>query len=349
MIGGFRNRLIAGGNILNGTIDYQEYQNLRGAVKGPLLTDVAMEIGEPFGLCRKQFLHPAELSLSLPARSSFMRCATSKIASSPTATSPAAAPGDILSPKVARSGMSIPPGRCSAISRAAPRCRASTRTPSRRRRCSNVDAQTATTYEIGTRGRRPDFTWDLSLYRAEISNELQCLTDVAVSLLHRRRTRTAPFIRASRPGFGVAFLKSVFAQEDRVWFNVAYTYNDFFFDGDARCGNNRLPGAPPHYIRAEVLYKHPSGFYAGPNVEWMPQSLLRRQRQQPHDRTLCAAELQGRLRHGATAGPAISKRATCSTPATSRAPSSPRSPPPHRRCSIPASAARSIGGLRYRM
>ena len=96
--------------------------------------------------------------------------------------------------------------------------------------------------------------------------------------------RTSPFslctvVNADRTvhqgveaGFGVAFLKSTFQQDDRFWFNLAYTYNDFFFDGDARWGNNQLPGVPPHTIRAEVLYKHPSGFYAGPNVEWMPKS-----------------------------------------------------------------------------
>src|SRR5262249_43917906 len=43
---------------------------------------------------------------------------------------------------------------------------------------SNVKEQTATTYEIGTRGRLPDYTWDLAAYRAEIRNELQCLTVV---------------------------------------------------------------------------------------------------------------------------------------------------------------------------
>jgi iron complex outermembrane receptor protein len=75
-------------------------------------------------------------------------------------------------------------------------------------------------------------------------------------------------------GLGVAFLKSIFAQEDRVWFNLAYTYSDFRFDGDATWGNNRLPGVPPHYLRAEVLYKHLNGFYAGPNVEWMPQAFF---------------------------------------------------------------------------
>ena len=37
-------------------------------------------------------------------------------------------------------------------------------------------------------------------------------------------------------------------------------------------GNNQLPGAPPQYIRAELLYKHPSGVSFGPNIEWVPES-----------------------------------------------------------------------------
>ena len=51
---------------------------------------------------------------------------------------------------------------------------------------SNVDAQTATTYEIGTRGRRPDLTWDLSLYRAEHQERVAVPEDIAVQPLHRR-------------------------------------------------------------------------------------------------------------------------------------------------------------------
>jgi iron complex outermembrane recepter protein len=75
-------------------------------------------------------------------------------------------------------------------------------------------------------------------------------------------------------GLGIAFVKSAFATEDRFWFNLAYTYNDFFFDGDAKYGNNQMPGVPPHYVRAEILYRHPGGFYAGPNAEWMPQEFF---------------------------------------------------------------------------
>jgi iron complex outermembrane receptor protein len=59
---------------------------------------------------------------------------------------------------------------------------------------------------------------------------------------------------------------------DRIWLNVAYTLNDFYFDADPTFGNNLLPGAPRHYLRSELLYKHPSGVYFGPNIEWVPEA-----------------------------------------------------------------------------
>ena len=76
-------------------------------------------------------------------------------------------------------------------------------------------------------------------------------------------------------GLGAAVFKNVFArggETDKIWLNLAYTYNDFRFDNDATFGNNQLPGAPRHFLRAEVLYKHGNGFYIGPNVEWVPQA-----------------------------------------------------------------------------
>ncbi len=135
----------------------------------------------------------------------------------------------------------------------------------------NLRAQTATTYEVGTRGVRPDLSWDLSLYRSKSRTKLQCLTTSIFSpcsIVNADRT----VHQGVEAGLGVAFLKSLVTVEDRVWFNAAYTYNDFFFVRDALYGNNRLPGVPTHYLRAEVLYRHPSGFYAVPNVEWSPQS-----------------------------------------------------------------------------
>lgn len=70
-------------------------------------------------------------------------------------------------------------------------------------------------------------------------------------------------------------MKSIFvlgSSPDRLWLNVAYTLNDFRFDGDRNFHDNELPGAPRHYLRSELLYKHPSGVFFGPNVEWVPQA-----------------------------------------------------------------------------
>ncbi len=138
-------------------------------------------------------------------------------------------------------------------------------------------AQRATTYEIGTRGNRTDYTWDLSLYRAEIDDELQCITIVTPFFTNTCSVTNADSTvhQGVEAGFGAAVLKSLFVTgrtPDKLWLNTAYTFNDFHFADDALWGDNELPGAPRHYVRAELLYKHPSGVYAGPNIEWVPQA-----------------------------------------------------------------------------
>jgi iron complex outermembrane recepter protein len=274
IVGGVRNRLVAGVNALVGAFDYQEYVNLGGAVKGALVRDEWWKPQNYSAYAENNFY--VLPNVALVAGAQFLHAVRDRqdqFLSDGDQTYRRT--WDILSPKV---GVLWDVDRSwqvfGNISRSAevPTFDAATFTTFAAT-LPIVDAQTATTYEIGTRGRRPDFTWDIALYRAELRNELQCL-------------RTSPFslctvVNADRTvhqgieaGLGVAFLKAMFAQEDRVWFNLAYTYNDFFFDGDAKWGNNRLPGVPPHYLRAEVLYKHPNGFYAGPNVEWVPQEFF---------------------------------------------------------------------------
>jgi iron complex outermembrane receptor protein len=136
---------------------------------------------------------------------------------------------------------------------------------------SDLEAQRATSYEIGTRGRRSDFGWDLSLYRAEMRNELQCLTTAPWALCSQVNVdRTVH--QGLEAGLDAVLLKSSFASGDSLLLNAAYTWNDFRFEGDALYGDNRMPGVPMHFLRAELLYNHPSGLYAGPNVEWSPDS-----------------------------------------------------------------------------
>lgn len=138
---------------------------------------------------------------------------------------------------------------------------------------TSIRPQRATTYEIGTRGRRPDLTWELGFYRANITDELQCLYSSNGSCSVSNADRTIH--QGIEAGVGATIFKGLFDNgpaPDKVWLNLAYTLNDFRFDNDARFGNNVLPGAPRHYLRAELLYKHANGFYVGPNLEWVPES-----------------------------------------------------------------------------
>ena len=270
VIGGHRNRLVMGVNALVGAMDYQEYTNVANATKGALLFST-LDKAQNYTVYAENSFYFLN-NVAFVAGGQFLhavRDREDKFLSDGDQSG--SRTYDIFSPKV---GLlwDIDPGWqvYGNISRSAEVPTFDTNTfaaPA----STNVDAQTATTYEIGTRGRRPDFTWDLSLYRSNLKNELQCLTTAPWALCTvTNADRTIH--QGVEAGVGFAFLKSIHAQDDRVWLNVAYTYSDFRFDSDATWGNNRLPGVPPHYLRAEVLYKNPNGFYAGPNIEWMPQS-----------------------------------------------------------------------------
>lgn len=158
----------------------------------------------------------------------------------------------------------------------------------------SLDAQTATTVEIGTRGRAGRFAWDLAYYHAWLDNELLGF-EVAPGL-----TQTVNAGRTIHQGVEAALDFDVFrglfakaepwcggtrdkdakkvvtspepeTKEDRIVFRQIYLWNDFRFDGDRTFGDNQLAGIPEHYYRAELLYEHPSGFYIGPNLEWVPK------------------------------------------------------------------------------
>jgi iron complex outermembrane receptor protein len=138
----------------------------------------------------------------------------------------------------------------------------------------SLKVQRATTYEVGTRGGLPGLTWDLAVYRADLTNEFQCLA------VGNTGTCTQVNIDASvhqgvEAGGSLRLWEGLWeegSRRDAVWLNAAYTFSDFRFDDDPVFGDNELPGAPRHFLRAELLYKHPSGVYLGPNVEWVPEA-----------------------------------------------------------------------------
>ncbi|MFZ5736325.1 MAG: TonB-dependent receptor family protein [Pseudomonadota bacterium] len=275
IIGGYRNRLVAGVNLLNGRLDNKQYVNIAGQ-KGALAsssldksTNTSVFIEDSFYFLPKvalvagtQFLHATR-----DRRDRFLSDGDQSGSTT----------FNLWSPKGGLLWQIDPNWQAFAnISRSA-------EVPSFGESASgpgipfipftSIRPQRATTYEIGTRGRRPDLTWDLSLYRAEIKDELLCLYSAFGNCNVTNADRTMH--QGVEAGLGVTLFKHLFERAgapDRLWLNMAYTLNDFRFDGDAKFGNNLLPGAPRHYLRAELLYKNPNGFYMGPNVEWVPQA-----------------------------------------------------------------------------
>lgn len=268
IIGGFRNRLVAGVNVVNGEIDNKQYQNI-GGYKGTLLSSSLDKSKNTSAYVENSFYFLPDVAAI--AGTQFLYATRDRTARF-GATSSGSTEFNLWSPKAGLLWNIDPTWQAFAnISRSAevPSFGESSAAPAIP--FWLIRPQTATTYEIGTRGRRPDLTWELTGYRAEIKNELQCMYGAPGQCNVVNADRTIH--QGIEAGLGVAVLRNIFTRDaDKVWVNLAYTYNDFRFDNDPTFGNNQLPGAPRHFLRAEALYKHANGFYIGPNIEWVPQA-----------------------------------------------------------------------------
>lgn len=130
-----------------------------------------------------------------------------------------------------------------------------------------LEAQRATTLELGTRGGNRRFGWEVSAYHARVRNEIietPLQGTPGMSTAHNAdKTRHMGLELGVFGEYGMSGLGA----PGRLDWSLAYTWNDFRFDADASFGNNRLPGLPAHVVKADVRYRHPSGFYAGPSFE----------------------------------------------------------------------------------
>jgi iron complex outermembrane receptor protein len=265
-IAGFDNRFVAGVNLHNGDTDAKNYENLAGAVKGALLTQDKQHSRNLTAYAENSFYFMPHVAFVLGTQ--FVnagRAQNPEFGGDPMFDKNY----DLWSPKI---GLLWDVDRTSQVFANISK---SAELPSFGQgiivNFNTLKPQQGTTFEIGTRGRKPDFTWDISVYRANLTDEIQCLTFVFGTCNELNVPHTVH--QGVEAGMGVAVLKSMFThgvQPDRLWLNLAYTYSDFRFENDATYGDNQLPVIPRHYLRAELLYKHPSGYFIGPNVEWVP-------------------------------------------------------------------------------
>ena len=135
-----------------------------------------------------------------------------------------------------------------------------------------LQPQRAWTAEVGTRGERGRFGWELSLYHSWVRNELLDIND-AFGVDRGAVNIDRSCHQGIEAGFEIELLDSLLVKKDRekavdhVTLRQTYTLNDFHFDHDPVYGDNRIAGIPIHLYEADLLYEAPCGFYAGPNLQ----------------------------------------------------------------------------------
>ena len=268
-IGGFKNRLIVGVNVHNGDDRHPAVRQRAECDEGRPAVALARQVGERLGLRGELVLLPARTSPWWPARSILHAARDRTDLFLSNGNQSGSRDFDIWSPKV---GLlwDVDRDLAGVRQRLAQRRGAELRRElaSRSIAFSNIKAQTATTYEIGTRGRRPDYTWDLAALPRR-DRQRAAVPASARSATARSSMPTAPCIRASRSGFGVtvlqAHLRRTATGPTGSGSTSAYTLNDFHFDDDARFGDNELPGAPRHYpAQRAALQASARGSSSGP-------------------------------------------------------------------------------------
>lgn len=131
----------------------------------------------------------------------------------------------------------------------------------------DLEAQTSTSLEVGSRGRRGLLGWDVVLYHAWVEDELLSQNDGQgnpLGTINADRTVHA----GAEVGLDLALWSS--PTGGRLDLRQSYLWNRFRFDGDPVYGSHQLAGLPEHWLRSELSFRHPGGFYGGPSLEWVP-------------------------------------------------------------------------------
>ncbi len=133
-------------------------------------------------------------------------------------------------------------------------------------------AQRAWTYEAGSRGRIDRLTWDVTLYRADLRDELiNFSTNPGLGI--QAATFNAP--RTLHQGVEAAvsldLVRDLTGTGDTLAVTQIWTHNDFRFVRDPVYRGNRIAGIPDDVLRTILSYRHPSGFYLAPSVDWVPR------------------------------------------------------------------------------
>jgi len=135
---------------------------------------------------------------------------------------------------------------------------------------TTIDIQDAWTGEVGARGRRGAFAWDVVAYRSDIEGEI-----LNFIVLVNAPAATFNADKTIHQGIeaGLDWTLPFQLADGSLMLRQTYAFSDFRFDGDVRWGDNTLPVVPEHQYRAELTWRHPSGVSLTPSVEWRPRDV----------------------------------------------------------------------------
>jgi iron complex outermembrane receptor protein len=132
-------------------------------------------------------------------------------------------------------------------------------------------AQRSHTWETGVRGEEGRFGYDVTYYYSLLDKELLSLSDSTGAPLGTLNARGTTIHQGIELGGKVDIIDSMLAREenakDKVYVRGIYNWSQLRFSGDDVYGDNQLPGLPAHFMRMELMYEHPLGFYFGSNIE----------------------------------------------------------------------------------
>ncbi len=127
-----------------------------------------------------------------------------------------------------------------------------------------LNAQRATTVEVGARGSHGRLSWNVAAYRGWWRDEILRLADTSGQ--PRGAVNAA---RTTHQGVETALRwRLIDDGGSRLTLTATASWNDFRFDDDSVYHNNRIAGAPPQTGNAELLYEQPHGWFAAVESVW---------------------------------------------------------------------------------
>lgn len=129
-------------------------------------------------------------------------------------------------------------------------------------------AQRATSVEVGTRGATQPLRWEVALFHSRIKDQLLRIPKPAGT--PGEGFEGGNIDHSSSTGLELSLGGSLKFDDmpGSIEWNLAYTWNRFRFIDDPVFGNNAVPGIPEQYGRIGITYRHPSGVYFGPSLDF---------------------------------------------------------------------------------